>query len=103
MTMPILAGRRFLLDTISCGARKSVTAHGLHRPTHERPAATSPIAEPTQRWCSDCGKGRAKRDGQERADRPTTSLRALGLWKHRSGTQAEKATTPVTLPTRGQI
>jgi hypothetical protein len=74
----------------SCGARESVAAHGLHRPTRERPATESPTVEPTQRWCSDCGKGRAKRDGQERADRLTTSLRALGLWNHRSGTQAEK-------------
>lgn len=75
-----------------CGAQKGITlraAHGLHRPTHERPATGSPSVAPTKRWCSDLGKGRVICDGQH-ANRPTTSL--MGTWsvQHRSGVQMEK-------------
>lgn len=49
----------------------SNAADGLHRPTHERPGADSPFADPTQRWCSDCGKGRANVTGK--------SARPVGL------------------------
>jgi hypothetical protein len=42
----------------------SLAAHGLYRPTQDRPAADSPSAEPTQRWCSDWGKGRVNVTGK---------------------------------------
>lgn len=77
------------------GAREAKTsraAYSLHRLTHERPATDSPSVEPTERWCSDSGKDRMKRDGQEHADRLTTSLKGTWSVAHRSGLQMEKET-----------
>lgn len=61
------------------GARTSVAAHGLHRPTHERPGAGSPPAVPTQRWCSDCGKVRANVTGKSARTVGLHPSSALGL------------------------
>jgi hypothetical protein len=75
------------------GAREphSRAAHSLHRLTHERPATDSPTVEPTQRWCSDWGKGRVICDGQH-ANRLTTPLKGTWSVAHRSGLQMEKMT-----------
>jgi hypothetical protein len=86
----------------SCGARESVAAHGLHRPTQERPATESPTVEPTQRWCSDWGKERANVTGKSaRADGMHPSW-ALGLDSTEAASRWSRETSPVTLPTRGR-
>jgi hypothetical protein len=77
-----------------CGARGphiSRAAYSLHRLTHERPATGSPSVAPTQRWCSDWGKGRVICDGQH-ANRLTTPLKGTWSVAHRSGLQMEKMT-----------
>lgn len=54
-------------------------AHGLHRPTHERPAPAHQPEVPTRRWYSDRGKERANVTGKSaRAVRLYPSW-ALGL------------------------
>lgn len=85
-----------------CGARESVAAHGLHRPTRERPATESPTVEPTQRWCSDWGKERANVTGKSaRADGLHPSW-ALGLDSTEEASRWRRETSPVTLPTRAR-
>ena len=68
---------------------RSEAAHSVRAPsdkatacigrTQERPAAELPTDQPTQRWCSDCGKERANVTGKSaRADGLHPSW-ALGL------------------------
>lgn len=80
---------------VCCGARGSVAADRLvsARPK-KRPATESPTVEPTQRWCSDCGKGRVNVTGNSTRTVGLHPSRALGLCNHRSGTQVEKETFP---------
>jgi hypothetical protein len=84
-----------IAKTILGGARNSVAADRLvsARPK-KRPATESPTVEPIRRWCSDRSKERAIRDGQERAGRLTTSLRALGLECTEAGIQMETGDFP---------
>jgi hypothetical protein len=85
------------MRTMRCGAQKCA-AHRLHRLTHERPGADSPSADPTQRWCSDCGKVRANVTGNSaRAVRLHPSW-ALGLHRTEAACRRRRATAPVTLP-----
>jgi hypothetical protein len=72
------------------GGAQQCAAHGLHRPTHERPDADSPSADPTQRRCSDWGKDRAKVTGKSARAVGLHPSWALGLHQHRSDMQVEK-------------
>lgn len=77
------------------GLRESVAADRLvsARPK-ERPAADSPSAEPTRRWCGDRGKDRVNVTGKStRADRPHPSW-ALGSGSTEAATGWRRRTSP---------
>ena len=56
-------GKRVQIRIIARGAQQCA-AHSLYRLARQRPATERPTVEPTQRWCSDCGKGRANVTGK---------------------------------------
>lgn len=71
--------RGFASAAIASKVGREIAAHGLHRPTQERPVPAPPAGEPTGRWCSDPGKVSANVTGKSAlADRLHPSS-ALGL------------------------